>query len=261
MQSLEEAVQASGSKSVRFVMTDGRTVVGRIIKIESDALLIRRPSAGLLTLPLTDIAGVKIKSADGAFLLGRVAQMNDGGIGWIAEQETAVKPEVAGARIGVPTDTGGPLVRLDADAAPEPAGREALDSETDMAALVPESDETPGENPFVDEAIRLEVTTSGASEIDELISFELTLSEPAPQPILIIYTMIDDTAKAPGDYSHGQGVVIFEPGETEATVTTSIIDDTAVEGPEDFQFFVTGDPASVTIEQRKIAATIEDDDG
>ena len=47
--------------------------------------------------------------------------------------------------------------------------------------------------------------------------------------------MIDGTAVAPGDYTHRQGVVTFEPGERQALVATTIVNDEAVEGAESFR--------------------------
>ena len=86
---LESLLRSGGAKSARFVLTSGKIVVGRVIRIEDDGLLIRRPSAGLLSLPLHEIAGVKVKAPDGEFLFGKVVRMAGGDIGWIAEDDAS----------------------------------------------------------------------------------------------------------------------------------------------------------------------------
>ena len=255
VQPLEEAVRAGGSNPARFVLAGGKTVVGRIVQIDDDAILIRRPSGGLLSLQLIDIAEVKIRSTDGALRLGRISRMSDGGIGWHAGGASAGSNEIAGVGADAQHDKGGPLIRLDKIIEGEEIDVEQVD--VNLTKLEePGTSAQPSQSP----PIRLMVSADETSESDKLIFFQLTLSEPPTRSILIIYTMIDGSAVAPGDYTHRQGVVVFEPGQTKAVVATSLTNDEAVEGPENFSLFVTGDPAVVTIEQRKIMATIADDD-
>ncbi len=235
---LREALDNAGSGPARLALTDGSTAVGRIVGIEADRLTIRRASGGLRILALGDIVELKIRDEGGTLRPGRVVRLADGSVGWMSTEALAEN------------EAGGPLVPVEDDAKTEVV---AIRSQ-DVAS--PEADLPAGDAP-----IDLEISADAAGEGDRLIYFRLTLSEPAPRPILIIYTTIDGTAKAPGDYTHRQGVVVFEPGQTQAMVATSLVNDEASEGPEAFEFFVTGDPAAVRIERRKIAATIEDDDG
>lgn len=260
VQPFKEALRAGGSKPTRFVLTSGATIIGRVVRIDTDALLIRRPSAGLLSLPLTDIASVKIKSAGGELRLGRLQRTTDGGIGWLADSDVVADTKIADVETDTQPDKGGPLIRLDNAIDDEDVDVETVDVELANLeapdALVPDAAQSPAAS-----SIRLSVTTDEANENDKLIYFRLTLSEPATHSILVIYTMINGSAVAPGDYTHRQGVVVFEPGQTQAVVATSIINDEAAEDAESFTFFVTGDPSAVTIDERKIAATIADDDG
>lgn len=268
IQSLEEAIRAGGSKTSRFVLTSGEIVVGRVVRIDSNMLLIRRPSAGLLSLSLSEITGVKIKAPNGEFRLGQLRSMSDGGIGWLAERSTAADQEVV-VETGDQPDKGGPLIRLndDLDADVDLSINQDLnDGSNDVQASDVElaSLETPaGQAPSASNVtpVRLSVKTEEVSESGRLIYFRLTLSEPSSQSILIIYTMINGSASSPADYTHRQGVIVFEPGQTEAVVATSVIDDDTPEDAESFTFFVTGDPANVIIEERKVIATIADDDG
>ena len=270
-QHLEEALKVGGSKSVRLILLDGRTVIGRIVKIGSETLTIRRPSGGLRALAFSDIVELNIKMDDGAVKRGRIMRMADGNIGWTADDDANPDLQTAGVETDVKADTGGPLIRLDKDILDQAVA--PIDDTTDEnaeveaiavkpadvdepAAVTPQAVNPPGSG-----TISLSVTADETSEDDKLIYFRLTLSEPAEQSILVIYTMINDTAVAPGDYTHRQGVVVFEPGEIQTIVATSIVNDEAVEGAESFVFFVTADPSAVSIDQRKVVATIEDDDG
>ncbi|MDH3661890.1 MAG: hypothetical protein OEU92_17980 [Alphaproteobacteria bacterium] len=266
-QSLEEAVKAGNAQPVRFVLSSGKTVIGRIVKIGDDALIIRRPSAGLVSLALADIVSVNIKTKDGGLMHGQITRMTDGAIGWLADDaaKSGAKTEIAEVAPETLSETGGPLIPLgnvdfQRDDGPAEAIEDA-DAAVQPIAVKPAEVVTPKlVTPIEADPIRLMVTADQAKESDKLIYFRLTLSEPAPRSILIIYTMIDGTATAPGDYTHRQGVVVFEPGQTQAVVATSIVNDETSEDAESFSFFVTGDPSAVIIEERKIAATIEDDD-
>ena len=265
-QPLDMAFEAGGSKSVRFIMADGRTIIGRVIKIDDEVLLIRRPSAGLTSLPLTDIVTAKIKSSEGRLIPGRITRLTDGRVGWTSHANADdTEHQVASRKVAAASETGGPLIRLEGQAtAPESDvsnDAETVEGPVELAALSPKDEEPAAGASFAPKPIALEVTTDGASEGDKLVYFRMKLSEPPPRPILIIYTMISGTATSPADYDHRQGVVVFEPDQTQAVIATSISNDDVVEGPEDFHFFVTGDPTSVTIEHRNITATIADDDG
>ena len=251
-QRLEEALKIGSSKSVRLVLLDGRTVIGRIVKVGSETLTIRRPSGGLRSIALSDITGLNIKMENGDVMRGRIVRMVDGGIGWVADDDAHLDQQTASVETEAKSESGGPLIRLDKEvldeavvpiegSVDEDVGVEAVavkPADTDEAVAV-----TPRAiNPAESETIRLSVTADETSENDKLIYFRLTLSEPAEQSILVIYTMISDTAVAPGDYTHRQGVVVFDPGETQTVVATTIVNDDAVEGAESFVFFVTAGP-------------------
>lgn len=277
VQPLKEAIRAGGSLPARFVLADGKTVIGHIVRAEDDRLLIRKPSGGLLPLPLIDIVAVNLKAADGALRKGKITRLADGGIGWQADDETVPDGKAAGEETiaGVEAlpddeaDTGGPLIPLDNGA---PGGNggltattadEAPGAETVPVALEEADSTLPstggGSSATVD-PLRLTVTADEAKEGEKLVMFRLALSEPAARSVLIIYTLIDGTADAPGDYTHRQGVVVFEPGQSQAAVAVPIVDDESAEGAESFALFVTADPAVVEIEERKIIATISDND-
>jgi len=262
---LEEALATKAVGPVRLTLVGGDVVIGRVVKVDDETLTIRRPSGGLRKFLISDIHALNIKMAGGKLVPGKITRLADGGLAWTASARTAVAESSATDQ----EETGGPLVRLDVglDADQSAALEDELgEAEVDVAAIEPADQPTPaaGGSSKPGEAssgpVELEVIAEDTNEADEFFSFRLTLSEPATRSILVIYTMIDGTAKAPDDYAHRQGTVVFEPGEKELLVTTTIENDALAEGPESFQLFVSGDPKAVFIENRQIVATIEDDD-
>ena len=270
---LEQALAENAVGPARITLIGGDMIVGRVVKIDDETLTIRRPSGGLRTYQITDIVNLKIKMADGELVPGKLTRLANGELGWAAFADTADPAEIRvaeGSAAVTALETGGPLVRLGDDAGSEfpevqtePAGiaGEAELAAIDQEEIAPSADGGP--NAAKDETagpIKLQVSVKSARESDKVMYFRLALSEPAPRSILIIYTMINGTAEAPGDYAHRQGTIVFETGQTQALVATSINNDELAEGPESFHFFVSGDPKAVVIENRQIAATIEDDD-
>jgi hypothetical protein len=274
VRSLADVLESAEDQRARFVLTSGKTVVGRLAKTEDGTLWIRRPSGGLLSLPLAEIAEVRIRLSAGVMVEGRLLPLADGGLGWRpADQDgpdDSKTSVTAGADPEPEAETGGPLVRVDdgflrqdTDDAEQADSEEILSAATAPAApdtaepaAGPSSDPSPNDG----SPPRLALAAEGQGESEGEVRFRLTLSEPAERSILIIYSTVDGSAKAPGDYQHGQGVVVFEPGQQETIVATRIVDDTVAEGDETLSIFITADPAAVVIEERKITATIIDND-
>ena len=60
----------------------------------------------------------------------------------------------------------------------------------------------------------------GTTEADLTVS----LSAPSTQQVLVTYATADDTATAPDDYKPAKGEVLFQPGQTMATVEVQAVD-------------------------------------
>lgn len=58
------------------------------------------------------------------------------------------------------------------------------------------------------------------------------------ETVSVDYNTVDDTATAGGDYTAVSGTLTFAPGETSKDVTISILNDTSVEGDENFNFVI-----------------------
>lgn len=262
-QPLEQVLAASGPAPLRFTLLDGQTVIGRVVKIDADTITLRKPTGGVRALTIADLRSIDIKGADGALARGQITLLADGRYGWNGTAPAAGRERsLAAATSSEGPEAGGPLIKLTAE-------RRNGDKESAaMAAPAAPPEEVALTQPLATETgpgglsapVRLQVTAGEVRESEKFLYFRLRLSEPAQQPLAIIYTMINGTATAAQDFTHRQGVVVFDPGETDVTLAAPIINDDAKEGNETFHLFVTADPASVTIGKRMVLATILDDD-
>lgn len=103
--------------------------------------------------------------------------------------------------------------------------------------------------------VRISEGDSGTTEA----TLRLVLSKAADAPISVSYATADATATAGQDYNATDGTVTFEPGETEKSVTLSIVGDTAVEATETFAVMLAT-VSDLTIEEAQVNVTIVNDD-
>ena len=66
------------------------------------------------------------------------------------------------------------------------------------------------------------------------IVFDVSLTRAPTSRVFVTYRTQDGTARAGADYSARSGTLLFEPGETEKTVSVPIIDDTVEDSGEHF---------------------------
>lgn len=90
--------------------------------------------------------------------------------------------------------------------------------------------------------------------------FDLTLSRPSKQQILVIYATLDRTAKAGEDFEEARGSIILRPGDTSAQIKVPLIDDDAAEEDKYFEVFVATDQKVATIKSKRATGTILNDD-
>ena len=105
--------------------------------------------------------------------------------------------------------------------------------------------------------------STGRDEVSEdsgYANFVVTLSEPAPQPIVLIFTTIDGSARDGEDYRAQRGTVTFEPGIGSAEIRTLLIDDQVQENDEQFAIVLNGSPNIVNLRHRRATVTIKDND-
>ncbi len=108
----------------------------------------------------------------------------------------------------------------------------------------------------------LSVADTSVIEGDDVAAaavFTVTLSKPSDHVVTVHYFTEDATAFAGVDYFASSGMLVFEPGSVEQTISVPIIGDTLPESDETFRLRLTH--ATVADLDRRIAtATIIDDD-
>ena len=107
--------------------------------------------------------------------------------------------------------------------------------------------------------VTVSVLAASARE-GESIRFDLRLSQPLTRSLVIAYATIGGTAKDGVDFEAQRGILTFAPGETTAELRTALVDDDTVEGEEQFDLFLSVDPALATLSERQVRATILDND-
>ena len=100
--------------------------------------------------------------------------------------------------------------------------------------------------------------TEGASGT-KTVTLTLTLSEPAATSTNVSWTTFDGTATTGSDYTGVSGIVGFAAGTTSATITVTILGDTAVEPDETFSV-VLSSPVGLTLGTDTATVTIVNDD-
>ena len=90
-------------------------------------------------------------------------------------------------------------------------------------------------------------------------NFNIMLSAPGSQYVSVEVSTTNDTAFAGSDYTATNGIVVFNPGETNKTVTVSVLGDMVFE-PDEMFLVVLSNPTNVTIARSQGMGTILNDD-
>lgn len=275
--SLEKALKASGADLPKVQLRDGRLMTGRFIELGAETIVLRRPSGGLRSIPMTDIMHLEIGGEDDERLFGKPRLLADGTMRWdISHHE--LRPSALATDEVAQSQTGGPLIKLSPSAKNDlPRGEVMAVRANDpkingedglIRKITAQRDRllaitSPGKSngiPNLPSPVHLSMTAAQVSETERTLAFQLELSEPAEQTIAIIYTLLSGSATAAIDYEHRQGVIIFKPGQQRKTLPIVIIDDGDIEETETLKLFITGDPNMVTIDHRTAEASIRDND-
>ncbi|HEX6112664.1 MAG TPA: Calx-beta domain-containing protein [Geminicoccaceae bacterium] len=87
--------------------------------------------------------------------------------------------------------------------------------------------------------------------------FNIELSQPAKQTVVLIYGTVDGTAKAGEDYEAQQGMVTLAPGATTAEVQVPLIEGAQDEDEKRFELVLMADPKVADVVDRRVIATIK----
>ena len=90
---------------------------------------------------------------------------------------------------------------------------------------------------------------------DSAIVFQVTLDSAPSGPVTMHYATVDGTAVAGEDYEATSGTLTFAAGETEKTVSVTILDDAVEDSGETFRLVLTG-PTGATLADGEAVGTI-----
>ena len=90
--------------------------------------------------------------------------------------------------------------------------------------------------------------------------FNIELSQPAKQTIVLIYGTVDGTAKAGEDYEAQQGMVTVAPGARSVEVRVPLIEGAPEDGEKRFELVLMADPKVAQVVDRRVIATIDGGD-
>jgi hypothetical protein len=90
--------------------------------------------------------------------------------------------------------------------------------------------------------------------------FTVTLSNPTIQPVTVDFFTQDGTAQAGSDYTAASGTILFNPGETQKTITVTVNGDTAPENDETFVVQLANPQNATLAAPTNAVGTILDDD-
>ena len=110
-----------------------------------------------------------------------------------------------------------------------------------------------------DAAPRLTIADARAVEDAGQMVFHVTLERASGRTIQVVCRSDDVSATAPDDYEAELGVLTLEPGQTAATISLKIMDDTLDEPDETLKMMLT-EPSNVELADTDATGTIIDDD-
>lgn len=105
----------------------------------------------------------------------------------------------------------------------------------------------------------LSISNVTIAESESVATFLITLSEAYFSPVSVSYTTENRTAMAGSDFTAAFGELIFAPGETQKSVSVSILNDSDIEDHEVFALLLAN-AANATITDSEGIGTLSNDD-
>ena len=135
------------------------------------------------------------------------------------------------------------------------------DSETLEATPCPDGEDTAESNSQAGgESLTIAVQDARATEgVDEVISFEVSLSATAGEPVTVDWATADGTATAGEDYGASFGTLTFATGETAHAIEVTVLDDSHDEGEETFALHLSN-AVGAELEDAEATGTIVNSD-
>ena len=92
------------------------------------------------------------------------------------------------------------------------------------------------------------------------MSFQVRLSYPSVEPISVLYSTANGSAKAGSDYQAASGSVLFKPGELSKSVVVKIVGDRTKEPKETLFLNISVGSGLASIKDGQAMGTIRNDD-
>ena len=135
------------------------------------------------------------------------------------------------------------------------------DSETLEVTPCADGEDTAGPDSQAGDApVSIAVQDARATEgVDEIISFAVTLSAAASEPVTVDWSTADGTATAGEDYVASSQTLTFAAGETARTIEVTVLDDAHDEGEETFALHLS-DAVGAALADADATGTITNSD-
>jgi RNase P/RNase MRP subunit p29 len=251
-----------------FVVRGGEPIEGAIVQATRNTLVIRRAIGGMHQLPIQGIEEVRIDLAQGERIAGQllswaegVYQIRSGGEvirigegrilsrGPLEAEPARTAPRRPERRkvetAAAPAASPAPKTRAKGIVAKD--GSAAMPTVKIAAARAAEGDRG---------AVALNASVDPAAAGTAGMVFNIELSRPAEQTIVLIYGTVDGTARAGTDYEPQQGVITLAPGTRSTQVRVPLIDPGSPRNDARFELFLTADPRVVQVVDQRVTAVI-----
>lgn len=252
---------ATAGNAATFFLNDGKTIEGEVVQATRNTLTVRQDIGGLRQFARSKVKSVQIVTSLGDQIAGSLKSWHDG----------VYEIEADGQLIQIRNRE---IIREAATTtkertAPDTEAVEQTQAQTNppVAATVAVEVESSKQTPKAAESVAdlassptLKVSVAEAREDATEIVFELTLSRPVDEPMVIFYGTYDQTAVAGKDYQEERGTLRLAPGKSNATVRVPLINDDVPENDETFELFVITDEERATVEFDRTVGTILNDD-
>jgi RNase P/RNase MRP subunit p29 len=250
-----------------FVLRSGEPIEGAIVQATRNTLVIRRAIGGMHQMSIQGIEEVRIDLEQGERISGQL-------LGW-AEGVYQIRSGGEVIRIGEGRILSrGPLETEPSRTPPPPPERGvetaaalAASAARKMAAKGIAAKRGPAAMPRAEIAaaraaegdsgtVALNASVDSAEAGTTRMVFNIELSRPAEQTIVLIYGTVDGTARAGTDYEPRQGVITLAPGTRSTQVRVPLIDRGSPRSGTRFELFLTADPRVVQVVDQRVTAVI-----
>jgi RNase P/RNase MRP subunit p29 len=266
-------------------LKSGEEIEGSIVEATRNTVVVRRSIGGMRQMRAQDIDEVRIDLTDGERISGRflswaegVYQLRSGGRAIRIRDGAILSPEPrALARGQSPRESApAPEAQPPAGGSAEPA---ASGAEPTAAPIAQGKSQTVAVTPSVrpaepaaaarpaapaaagkSETVAVKASVGRTKTGADAMVFTIELSQPAEQPVVLIYGTLDGTAKAGKDYEAQQGLITLPPGAASGEVQVPLITGQPSQGDKRFELFLIADPKVAEVIDKRIIATIEGED-